>query len=280
MVAIERDEVDIFGLWRVAWANKVLIAGTTLAFGVAAAIWALLATPIYRAQVTITLVDELGAAGLGGLTSQLSGLASLAGVNIGGGMSAEREARAVLKSRYLVERFIEQRKLIDMLSEGGNEPLTLWEAVNGFRENVLDIRDDVRLGVTTVSVEWTDAATASQWANAFVGLTNEVIRTRTIEESQRNIAYLNSQISKTDVVEMRRVMYNLIEGEMKKLMIANGRVEYAFKVVDPAVPPELRAKPRRTVMVLIGLIMGFLAGSTFVMVRDASRRRSLEGAGS
>jgi hypothetical protein len=97
--------------------------------------------------------------------------------------------------------------------------------------------------LTVVAIDWTDPATAAQWANGFVALANELLRTRALVESKRNIAYLNDQISKTDVVELRRVLYGLIESETKTLMLANGRPEYAFRVVDPAVPPELKTRP-------------------------------------
>ena len=75
-------------------------------------------------------------------------------------------------------------------------------------------------------------------ANGLVGLANELLRTRALEEAQRNIAYLNAQADRTNEVELRRAIFNLIESETKTLMLANGRTEYAFRVVDPAVPPE------------------------------------------
>ena len=53
-------------------------------------------------------------------------------------------------------------------------------------------------------------------------------------DSSRNIQYLKDQIAKTDVVQLQGVMYSLVEAEMKTLMLANARSEYAFTVVDPA----------------------------------------------
>jgi uncharacterized protein involved in exopolysaccharide biosynthesis len=39
-------------------------------------------------------------------------------------------------------------------------------------------------------------------------------------------------------------------------MLANARSEYAFKVVDPAVKPEVRISPKRAVMTTIGALLG------------------------
>jgi uncharacterized protein involved in exopolysaccharide biosynthesis len=63
-------------------------------------------------------------------------------------------------------------------------------------------------------------------------------------------------------------MYNLIESETKTLMLANARAEYAFTVVDPAVVPEERVSPRRTLMVLSGLFIGMVVGVLIAWVRN------------
>lgn len=272
LLTTPQGEVDLFALWRLAWTRKLLIAGVALACGLAAVIYALLATPIYRAQVVVTVAEEMGTGGVAGLASQFGELANLAGVNLGGSAAGEREARAVLKSRKLIEDFITRHDLRALMRKEGKPSPSLWQAAKRFQETVLDIREDQRQGIIVVSMEWTDADTAARWANGFVALTNELIRKRAIEESERHIAYLNQQASQTNVVELRSVMYNLIEGETKKLMIASGRIEYAFKIVDPAVAPELRSKPRRTVIVAVALAIGLLLGVILAIV--LSRRAS------
>lgn len=265
--ADQADEFDLIALWRGARAHRGVIVSVTVLSGLVALVFAIRATPIYRAEVTITQVREDSLSGSAAL-SQLSGLASLAGVNLGTGAGPQREALAVLKSRHLVEEFIEQNDLLPVLFRGATKPPTLWRGVKQFREGILNIREDTRQGLTVVAIEWTDPATAARWANAFVALVNELLRTRALVESKRNIAYLNDQVSKTDVVELRRVMYGLIESETKTLMLANGRPEYAFRVVDPAVPPEIRTRPHRAIIVLFGLTVGFIGGTIIALLRS------------
>jgi LPS O-antigen subunit length determinant protein (WzzB/FepE family) len=55
-------------------------------------------------------------------------------------------------------------------------------------------------------------------------------------------------------------------------MLANGRIDYAFTIVDPATAPELRIKPRRTVIVLVGLIIGGLLGAGGAIAHSVLRR--------
>jgi uncharacterized protein involved in exopolysaccharide biosynthesis len=262
------DGIDLSAVGRTLWRYQRLVLLSAVICGLIAIATALIAVPVYRAETVISEVRDRGMGG--GLASQFGGLASLAGVNLGG--SAGSEAEAVLKSRRLIEEFIQRNSRLAELFRGGAGKPTLWRAVKRFKESVLLIREDKVTGLTTVSIDATDPATAAHWANEFVALANEQIRARAVGNAQRNIAYLNEQIAKTNEVELRRVMYNLIENETKTLMLANGRVEYAFTVIDPAVPPEVRIGPRRTLMALLGLVIGAILGSSVALVHNSVTR--------
>jgi uncharacterized protein involved in exopolysaccharide biosynthesis len=255
----ERD-VDLPSLWKLIWRYRFFISGMALVCALIAAAFAMLATPVYRAEATIIQVENQSLGRAAGLASQLGGLASLAGVDLTGGSGAGRDAKAMLESRHLVEQFIRRNKLESVLSGSQGKSLSLWRAVDMFEKSVVAIVDDQRKGRTTVSIEWTDAKLAASWANAFVALANELTRARAIETSKRNIDYLNRQLAQTNVLELQKVMYNIIESETKTLMLANAQPEYAFANIDPAVEPEQRFKPKRALIVIIGLILGTLVG--------------------
>jgi uncharacterized protein involved in exopolysaccharide biosynthesis len=262
----EQQELDVVAIFRAVWRRKVVVIITTIVTVAAALLLALTATPIFRAEVTITEVSE-SPDGSGGGLSQLSGLASLAGVNLTGAGKG-RERAAVLESRRLAEEFVKRNGVIDLLSAGSQKPLSLWLAVKQFRKDELNIAEDKIKGVTVISMNWTDPVTAARWANQFVALANELMRNRAIDDANRNIAYLNKQIEGTKEVELQRVMYNIVETQMKTLMLASGRNEYAFSVVDPAVAPEVRYSPRRTLIVLTGFALGVLIGSILAAIYD------------
>jgi|OpeIllAssembly_1097287.scaffolds.fasta_scaffold01947_4 uncharacterized protein involved in exopolysaccharide biosynthesis len=262
--------VDVRSMWNLLRENLALIAGTTLAGILIATAIALTATPIFRAEVVVAEVEEPG--GPLALAGQLGGLASLAGVNLGGLDGGARRAAATLRSRSLAEEFVRKHQLLPELLRGSSKPPTLWLGVERFRRKVLSIREDSRTQLITVGVAWTDPADAARLANSYVSMADELLRARAIEDATRNIEYLNRQIAATTVVEVQRVMYKLVETETKTLMLANARREYAFTVVDPAVPPELRHYPRRTAMVVIGAIAGLLLGIAAVVLRRSIAR--------
>jgi uncharacterized protein involved in exopolysaccharide biosynthesis len=270
------DQVDVVALLQVVWRYRYFIAAVAAACGLAAVFLALSATHVYRAEVVVTEAGDEGMGGLASLANQFGGLASMAGVRLekdGAGV----DAQAVLRSRRLVEEFVKRNDLMKELLPIAGDPPSLWFAVNEFREKVVSIVDDDDRGTTTIEIRWTDPKLTARWANEFVALANQLIRTRALDESSRNIKYLNDQIAKTNVVEIQRVMYNLIENETKTHMLANGRQEYAFTVVDPAVVPERRIWPRRTLMVLTGGVLGVILGVILALTHDFwSRYRTRE----
>jgi uncharacterized protein involved in exopolysaccharide biosynthesis len=276
LIREDTDQVDVVALLRVVWRYRYFIAVVATVCGLVAVVLALSTTHIYRAEVVVTEARDESMGGAASLANELGGLASIAGINLLKGDTGQ-EAQAVLRSRHLIEEFVRRNGLVTELLPSAREPPTLWFAVREFRERVLSISEDEDSGTTTIAIEWTDPIVVARWANEFIALANEIMRTRALDESSRNIKYLNDQLAKTDVVEIQRVMYSLIENETKTHMLANVRKEYAFTVVDPAVVPEQRIWPRRTLMVLTGGVLGVILGVILALAHNMwSRYRAIE----
>jgi uncharacterized protein involved in exopolysaccharide biosynthesis len=271
-----RGEMDLIAFVAMIWRHR-LVVGLMCAVALLAAIAYLkIATPMYRAEVVLVPPEEdsMSGASAGGLGDKLGGLASLAGLNLGQETPSQLSADAMLDSRALAEEFVQRNDLVPVLLKKSKRK-TLWLAVRSFKENLSKIRKDQVKGTTKVTVEWTDPDTAARWANGLVALANELSRTRARTEASRNIEYLNKQIALTTDVDVRRDLYEILETQMRALMLANGRVEYAFHVVDPAVPPEVRSRPQVILVLLIGLAVGLAVGCTVAFIREriSERRR-------
>lgn len=265
-------EIDLVAIALLMWAHRywLLLAASA---GIAVGLYlAFTSPPTYRADVVTTEVREQGMGGASSLANQLNGLVNLSGLGLGADRS-ERNAEAVLESRLLVQEFISRNNLVPQMWPDPKTRPTFWRAVQRFQKSIVSVRQDPRRGVTTLSVEWTNPATAADWANGLVGLANQLIRTHALEEAQRNISYLNAQSEHTTDVDLRRVIFSLIENETKTLMLANGRPEYAFRIIDPAVPPEIRSGPHRTLLVATGFLVGLLLGAMLVLGWDWVRRQ-------
>ena len=154
----------------------------------------------------------------------------------------------------------------------GNSAPSMWVAYEAFSE-ILTVSDDPKTGLVTLSMEWKHPVQARDWANGMVELLNEHMRHRAIAQAERRIRYLNMQIGRTSVIEMRQALFRLIENETKTIMLANVDDEYAFRVVDPAVVPEQRSKPKRTLIVIVGFLGGVMLGVFAALFKNSLERQ-------
>ena len=143
---------------------------------------ALTATPLYRAEVVVIPTRESGVGDAASLASRLGGLAGLAGINLGANSGAGSDALAVLRSRNLVEQFVSSNDLVaDLLPVRGLSSFGLrWIA---FVRTVVSIVTDNDRGTTTIAIKWRDPSVAANWADEFVALANDIVRTRALEDS-------------------------------------------------------------------------------------------------
>lgn len=277
----DTSEVRLADAWRIVMARKWLIVSCTLVAAVAAAAISLLMTPIFRSTVLVVPVrDPMESQGLGGLASQMGGLAALAGINLTPANNTA-ESLATLRSRAFTEQFIKEHQLMPILfAQDWDETTrswrvpapdapTMWDAYDLF-DSIRRVEEDVQTGLVTVSIDWPDPHLAAEWANALIRDVNESLRTRAIEESRRNLAFLQKELEKSSEIELRTALYSLVEAEMKNAMFASGKAEYAFRVIDPAVAPERRHSPNRVLIVLLGATAAFLLSVLFVIVRGSS----------
>jgi hypothetical protein len=137
-------------------------------------------------------------------------------------------------SEFITEQNLMRVLLKDFDSSDGAPDVR--DAVRIF-EKVRSISEDKKTGLTTLSVRWSDPKTAADWANLMVQRLNSRLRSQALAESQRNVDFLQKEIAATSVVSLQQSMGRVLEGEMQKLMLARGNEQFAFKVIDPAIPP-------------------------------------------
>jgi uncharacterized protein involved in exopolysaccharide biosynthesis len=252
------------------WRHRYLLLCATLAGGGAAAIGSLAATPVYKAAVVMTETEDRDASKrMQDASGAANAIAAITDTDPLGNLSSDSRFQQLLKSESLAEEFIKRENLTAQLFPHLNHPATIWFAARRFRERVRYVEEDKLKGTTTVSMEWTDPVRAAKWANSYVALANDVIRAQDLQTAQQKIEYLRAQGAATGDVALQRSLYQNLTQEAEKSMFANGRQEYAFTVVDPAMVPELRVRPPRTLMTSLGAATGLFGAIAAVFARYA-----------
>jgi uncharacterized protein involved in exopolysaccharide biosynthesis len=262
-------------LWATMLRRKRSIALIAAAFFCAGLTYSFLARHWFQADVTLAPVqgESLAAAGL----SQFAGLANIAGISLP--KSGTAEAIATLRSRDFAAAFIADRALLPVLfasewdtTSGSwrrpDKAPQMGDAVKFFRERVLAVREDKIEGLVTVSVRWTDPVLAADWANDMVQRVNGRLRESAVRDSERNIAFLRSQLVDNSVVALQQSVGRVLESELQKFMLAKGHEEFAFKVIDPATVPLEKYRPQRILIMLLSVIVGLVVGAVVVIIRD------------
>jgi uncharacterized protein involved in exopolysaccharide biosynthesis len=276
---MDRNVEDTRRQLAMLWRSKWFILGMSALFGVAAATASFFVPPQYEGTVEVAAVAAPSSNGsMGALGSQLGGIAALAGLSPGGD-SATNEAMAVLQSESLTERYIQANNLLPILyakdwdaAKGAWKPMdpektpSLWKANREFERKIRKVIT-AKTGLVTLTITWRDPKLAAEWANGLVRMANDSIRDRAIRASERNIAYLNEEAAKTNIVEARQVIFSIMQTEINKSMVARGSEEYAFKVIDPATISELPSSPQKKLWTLGGLAAGFLFAVFVVTMR-------------
>ncbi|EKO3846176.1 MULTISPECIES: Wzz/FepE/Etk N-terminal domain-containing protein [Vibrio harveyi group] len=301
------DEIDLRELFNALWKGKWIIIVTIFVFAVGSVLYALSLPNIYKSDALLAPAESSNGGGLSKMAGQLGGLAALAGVNLGAGESSQTDlAVQVMKSRQFVETFINKHDLLVPLMAAKdwdlannklilNEELynsntgewlrepnglrgvtpTAQEAFEVFSKEVMSVSQDKESGLYTISVKHYSPYVAQQWVNWLIEDINKVMRERTIAETSQNLAYLNTQLQKTAVADMQSTFYKLIEEQTKSLMLAEVQEEFIFKVVDPAVAPELKDGPKRALICVLGTLLGGILGVAIVLVRFAFRKEDI-----
>lgn len=300
------EELEVSQILKKLWAKKWYILVTSALLSIAAVFYALSLPNVYRSSILLMPnSQEQSASGLAGLAGQFGGLASLAGINIGGGGSDKTDyALEVIESREFLYKFIEdnQLKLLIMAVDGWDrntnaysydpdiyDPVNkVWvrdvsqpfkpepsihETYETFLKENLSISQNKDNSMVTIAINHVSPYLATSLVQKLVTMINETVKQQDLEEAISSIEYLEQELETTREVGMQTMFYQLIEKQQQTLMLAKVRSDYVLKVVDKAVVPEQKFKPKRSVIVFLGALLGAMISSALILIFSFKERR-------
>ena len=292
-----QDEIDLKELFSLLWQGRWLIFGISSFMCLLAVIYALITPNQYQATLLLAPTQQ-NTGGISSALSQFGGLASLAGIDIGGGEGGDKQiALEVMQSRSFIEQFINQsgilveiiaakgwdaeskrlildrdiynpqsRQLVRTAPPGRQATPSLWEAYKVFLD-MLVISEDKKTGLVSVSIEYFSPYQARQWLENYILAINLYLQQRKLSRIEKNIDYLQQQIATTSVAEMREIFFTLIEEQIKSKMLVEASPNYAFTTVSEAMLPEEKSQPKRALIVILGGLLGLMLSIFLVLCR-------------
>jgi uncharacterized protein involved in exopolysaccharide biosynthesis len=290
---VKSHEVDLSEILRALWLGKVWIVLLSALFSVAGVFYALSLPNEYKATVILSPVEDNQGGVLGGLKSDLGGLAAMAGVNLGsGGNNKSVLALQILKSRGFLNEFVEKYDLKAILMGTNGWELSsntllynekLYNHKTGewlrevtaprtpepsaqevfeyiLREN-LTVLEDKKKGLVWFSVTHYSPYVAKDLVEKLVVEINARMQKDDIQQATTKIAYLKQTLADTTVADMQKIFYQLIEQQEQTKMLALTQSQYVFRTIDPAILPEIKDGPKRALICVgfafLGLVLSF-----------------------
>lgn len=289
------EELDLREFFNILWQGKWYVICITILFTLLGVFYALNLPNMYKSVGIYAPAKKDGA--VGGMAGQLGGLASIAGVSLGGGESNDiDQAIALIVSWPFLDKVISDNELKPLImgvknwnrqtgdliwdehiynplidewlgepTLNGNVEPNSYEVYLKFRE-MISLDFNIKTSMLTLSVEYFSPDLAKEWLRIIIKAINEEFRSRDILQATKSIEYLEAEISKTRITEMQIMFYDMIETQMTTLMLAEVDEEYLLKTVVPPKVPELKSSPSRTLILLLFCLVGGASSLSYVLV--------------
>ena len=295
---IYQGEIDLKELFQILSQSKLLI-GFVSSFFLALSIGYSLYLPnIYQSQAL--LVSNESSSDISGAFKSVGGLASLAGVSLPSQGDDTNSLKAIEKMNSL--SFFESNILpnislpnlmalkswnpnlnsLEYYDNIYNQSSDKWvrdyaypqklkpsaqESYEEFKAEHFSISEDKKTGFITLSIKHQSPHVAYEWVELFVREINSFYRTKDRNEADISVDYLNNQISKTNLAEVKQVLASLLQQEIQKLTLIQASEFYVYEYIDPPVVMEYKSEPKRALICILGLLLGFMLSILIVLFR-------------
>ena len=278
---VDEEELNIKEILEVIWSGRISILLISSIFFFSSIVYALTATHLWTSssQLTVVADSNIGSS----RSSAMSGLAGIAGISLSGsnaGPDRAEVALATIKSRDFLKHLIKFDNVLPNLMaieaynknskeieynkskysiESGwvvDKP-TYLQAMKQYNE-IVSVSVNKKTQFLSVSVTHQSPIFAYDLLSLIIENTNSLQRDRDLQEAEITLGYLYEELEKTQDVDLRLSINQLIESQMKKKMLARVKTNYLLEPLDLPFIPEERTSPKRTQIVLIGSFIGLV----------------------
>ncbi|MDA9220829.1 Wzz/FepE/Etk N-terminal domain-containing protein [Gammaproteobacteria bacterium] len=292
------DEIDLRELFYVLLEGKWIIVSLTAFISIIGVIFSLSLPNIYESKALLVPVNS--SSGISGSLQRYGGLAGLAGISLPSGGDESNSAKAIQKIQslsFFENNILKNIFLPDLMAMESWNPETntlvydesiyikssnTWvreysypkkqvpsaqESFEVFLTEHLSISEDKNSGFITLSVKHQSPFLAKQWIELAINEINNFYRQQDKSESEKAVIYLNQQISTTGLSEIKQVMAELLQEEIKKLTLVEANQSYVFDYIDPPAAMEKKSEPKRALIFILFAVLGGVLSIVLVLLK-------------
>jgi uncharacterized protein involved in exopolysaccharide biosynthesis len=299
------QEIALMDLVRILLAGwKAILSSLVAALVLAVAVLHVV-TFKYRAELKVTPAQTADSGLRAGSSGGLSGLASLAGINLPADRSAYSfqiflesitspmtAARVAQDQRLMIaifpkewdastKRWMEPRGFSRSAKNAVKTimgfPTKPWEAPDAARlmeytaEHVDVVRDNKR-PVAVLTFTHADPAVARRFLSALHAATDQIIRERSQERTQSNIDYLSAKLRTVEIADHRAALTQVLLEQERTQMLASSKIAFAAEPLGAASTGIWPSEPIPAIVLGAAALAGVLFGCVTVLVRAQQRK--------
>ena len=136
-----------------------------------------------------------------------------------------------------------------------------------FKGSHFHISEDNDNGYIALNIKHQSPFIAKEWAELLINQIHNFYRQKDKSESNKAISYLNQQISKTNISEVKDAISQLLKEETKKLALIEANEFYIFEYIDPPAVMETKSQPKRSLICILSALLGGILGIIFVLLK-------------
>ena len=294
---IEEDEIDLRELFATIWKHKLFIAVFTFIVTSLAIVYALSKPNEYKIYTLLAPQEASKGMNLGGLGA----LASMAGVNVGGGSGVTPDIAftTLLNDYAFMKNFILKNQLDKKLSDATMEQEYVFalgyngiyklfhskakndnsnkvQTFNYYQQlkSALQVSTDKKTFLITVSYIAPSRKFAKEVLEDFLRDATQELVGRNLRDINAKVEKYKQELQKTNNLELKSELAKLISSLIKQKVYINASKYYKVKVVtDPYIPDvHDKAKPKRALIVIVAFITSIIMGIFFVFFLEFIRK--------
>jgi len=282
------NEISLLDLLIVIAKHKKLILGLTFVSALLALGYAVRLPNIYTATAKILPPQSSQSSSVNSV--MMAQLGGLAGGALGGLKDPNALYIAMMRSRTIGEKVAQRFELQKVY-----EKKTMTETLKALQEVTMIASG--KDGIIAIDVDDTDPERAATIANSFVEELNKLMRTLALTEAGQRRQFFEAQMKSekdklTDAeitldrtpntslrymqavrnLKFQEGIYEVLAKQFAVAKLDEAKDSLLIQVLDKAIPPEKKSKPKRSSIVLLATILALFIGVLWAFLKEAAER--------
>lgn len=290
------DSLELVHIFGFLLDSKIWILTITALFSMSAVMISLSMPDIYKSHALLMPQDQSNK--MSNMLNRYSDVARLAGVQIPSeSTSKSQESIARIKSfdfftNYFLPRvaledlmavkdwnrtqnkLIYDKKLFNPDSKKWTPEVPSYQEAYEVYKEILDISENKKTSFVSLSIKHHSPFIAKDWTNTIIEQIHNNMKEKDKASTVKSIDFLSDMTSQTNYEEIKNSINTLQQEQIKKLMMIESSADYVYFVLDAPYAPEKKYEPKRTQIVILGTLFGFIISilfSIFLKFRASSR---------